>query len=145
MPFSVSNHSQTAHFRVKFVSNRFDPAQTPPSPCFTAFSAIFRPFPPCIKPPVIVLLSERTEAWNIKGALTKTAKNTVTFEDHATIIVDVGTRKLKSGDKVVVWDATTKPKNLESLKFKPPAGMGGEFVRTPDGLCFARGLCVFIR
>ena len=69
----------------------------------------------------------------------------VSFADDAIITVDVGSRKLKSDDLVVAWNDETRPANLALLRFKPAVGQGGAFVKTWEGLCYQRGMVIFIR
>ena len=89
-------------------------------------------------------LSTRGEAWNVKGTLTGTSKTTVTFEDNATVLVDLGERSVKSGERVVAWDEDTKPTNLDTLKFKLSSGQAGALLKKDNGVYFQRGMVILL-
>ena len=84
--------------------------------------------------------NEDWEAWNVKGTFGYTieAKKIVKFEDNATITVNLGCRKLKSGTQVVLRDDSSKPANLSTLKFRLADGQGGSIVKADNGLRFVR-------
>ena len=92
-------------------------------------------------------LSERTEAWNVKGTFHTAEKTTVQFEDNATIYIDLGDREVVSDDQIVAWDETTKPSNLTTLKFKPMAKSKYIFVvKEESGVYTAgNGLVIYVR
>ncbi len=91
-------------------------------------------------------LSERAEAWNVKGTFHTAEKTTVQFEDNATIYIDLGSRKVRSNDQVVAWDETTKPSNLATLKFRPMPKSKYIFVKKETGIyTFGNGLVIYIR
>ena len=92
-------------------------------------------------------LSKREGPWNVKGTLVtgeNFTKNTVSFADDATILVDLGDRKVKSGDQVIAWDETTRPANLDTLNFMLK-GRGDRLWKASDGLYFPRGTMILFR
>lgn len=91
--------------------------------------------------------NEEWEAWNVKGTFGHKLedKKIVKFEDNATITVDLGTRKLKSGDKVIAWDDATRPADYGALRFKAAARANYAFARSKDGVYVLRGLVIVVR
>ena len=74
-------------------------------------------------------LSAQTSAWDTTSASTGYGSKTVTFEDNATITVNVGARPMTYGVKVVGWTAATRPANAGGLRFRI-VGTGDGFL--PD-------------
>ena len=89
-------------------------------------------------------LSEQTLPWSTTGSVNQSnVPKTITFADGAKITVDVGDRKLRNGDPVVVW--TDAPANLDTLKFKLPSGYMGELTTKPTGVYYLSGLMIIVR
>ena len=102
-----------------------------------------------IKNGVTIDLSARTAAWNVKGNLVGTSgftKTTVKFEDNATVYIDLGSRHLGRNEKIVEWNGTTKPTNLNTLKFElaPGSKRGGQLCVGEDGLYYRSGFVIYI-
>lgn len=70
-------------------------------------------------------------------------RDALTFADSATINIDLGSRKVRSGD-LTVSCPVAKPKNLSTLKFVDPTGRNA-FAATDEGLKVCRGFAVFVR
>lgn len=87
-------------------------------------------------------LTHQTGEWPVRCP-SSMGVDTVTFADGATIAVELKGRKLRNGDRVVVWGA--KP---EGVTFAPTSGTrreGYRVVPLADGLYVFRGLTVFLR
>ena len=85
-----------------------------------------------------VNLGELDDAWSttpLNGAAA-----TATFADGATILVDMGGRKLKSSEPVITWAA--KPANV---KFRAVPGTVGRVVARDNGLYGQTGFGIIIR
>ena len=80
----------------------------------------------------------------LEGAWSTTPLNgaaaTATFAEGATILVDMGGRKVKSSEPVVTW--TAKPENV---KFRAAPGTVGRFVVKDNGLYGTTGFGIIIR
>ena len=76
---------------------------------------------------------------NARSAYTGTSKTLVTFEDNATINIDLGTRKVPSDMPLVSWDSETRPANLKSLNFRVVSGQPGRVLKGSSGLYLLRG------
>lgn len=113
---------------------------------YERFKPITDKFWGCVmKNRAVLDLSERTGAWNVKGTFNTTVQTTVTFEDNATIYIDLGDRALVQGDQVVMWNETTIPANLSTLSFKSVPGAKYHFEKSTTGVYVARGLVIYIR
>ncbi len=86
-------------------------------------------------------LSETNDTWCANSSLTG---KTLAFERNARVVIDIGTRQLRSGDRVIEWAADAVPPNVETVKFKPKQ-RNCELVRKDNAVVYLRGLIVFIR
>ena len=87
-------------------------------------------------------LSNQTDAYNLMSPLTG---KTLGFADGATIGVDVGERQVKCRDRLIAWDESTMPANIETLKFKPLHGSRCSLRAHPDGLYIHSGFVILFK
>ena len=88
-------------------------------------------------------LSGKSGAWDVQGKFTN-GKKLVTFANGATVVIDLGTRKVKTGECVVSW--ASRPANLDTLKFKLKGG--GQLcwlVKRDNGLYLMRSMMIIMR
>ena len=71
--------------------------------------------------------------------------NSVSFENGASVAVELGDRELTSDRGYIIsWTTETGPSNYSNLKFTR-AGTNKRFASCSDGVCQIEGLTVFIR
>ena len=63
-------------------------------------------------------LSQKTGEWSLASSLTNGANNKTKFVSGSTITINVGSRALKKGDKVISWTVGTKPDETVVFKAK---------------------------
>ena len=99
-------------------------------------------------------LSGRTGPWSLLSlngengnATNKKGTHLVTFVGNATIYIKLGRRHLGRNEKLLGWDASSKPANLDTLTFEqaPDSRRGGGFYIGTDGLYFRSGFAIFVR
>ena len=91
----------------------------------------------------ILNLADKTGAWSATGT-GSAANKTLAFADGATVFVDLGTRTLRSREKIIDWTGHA-PANLGTLEFKLASGLGGMLRAYEDGLYHVRGTTILIR
>lgn len=91
----------------------------------------------------VLNLTEKEGAWSATGTGTK--GTTLLFEDDATFYIDIGERKLQTGDWVVTWDEDKCPANLDRLRFKAMPGQRVAFTKATKGLRFYQGMTIIVR
>ena len=83
---------------------------------FTPASVYF--YGPTMQDGSIIDLSEKSGEWSLVSSLTTGANNKTMFDSGSTITINVGTRGLKRGDKVIAWTVETKPDETVVFKAK---------------------------
>ena len=96
-------------------------------------------------------LSGKTNAWSVvstgwSGSGDADGSRTITFADNATVTVNLGTRRVRTLEKVVDWSSAV-PENLEGLTFYGVVNGGWVKLKVlPDGLYMPkRGLTIIVR
>jgi autotransporter-associated beta strand protein len=108
---------------------------------FTPVSVYF--YGPTMQDGSIIDLSEKTGEWSLASSLTTGANNKTKFVSGSTITINVGSRALKKGDKVISWTVETKPDETVVFKAKSCSLEARE-----DGLYVAsvkRGMVIIVR
>lgn len=108
---------------------------------FTPASVYF--YGPTMQDGSIIDLSEKTGEWSLASSLTTGANNKTKFVSGSTITINVGSRALKKGDKVISWTVGTKPDETVVFKAK-----GCLLEAREDGLYVAsvkRGMVIIVR
>ena len=81
-------------------------------------------------------LSEKTESWDVTG-------KTLSFAEGATVTIDLGARKKRSGDQLLTWTETERPTNVT---FKLANNTDNyRFRVTNEGLFLDRRFLIVIR
>lgn len=89
-------------------------------------------------------LSAKEGPWSVQSAL-PAGRNSVSFENGASVAVELGDRELTSDRGYIIsWTTETRPSNYSNLKFTR-AGTNKRFASCSDGVCRIEGLTVFIR
>ncbi len=108
---------------------------------FTPASVYF--YGPTMQDGSIIDLSEKTGEWSLVSSLTTGANNKTKFVSGSTITINVGSRALKKGDKVISWTVGTKPDETVVFNAKNYSLEARE-----DGLYVAsvkRGMVIIVR
>jgi len=91
-------------------------------------------------------LADKTGVWSTKSALTANGTNYCTFENNATITVDVHGRKLKDKDQLIAWEAAAKPTGVTFVLDAATAGAGRKLKVEEDGVYYCvSGFMIFVR
>lgn len=108
---------------------------------FTPASIYF--YGPTMQDGSTIDLSQKTGEWSLASSLTTGANNKTKFVSGSTITINVGSRALKNGDKVISWTVGTKPDETVVFKAKSCSLEARE-----DGLYVAsvkRGMVIIVR
>ena len=92
----------------------------------------------CMQDGSTIDLSSQSGAWDTTST-GDCSRKTVSFDANATVTVDIGTRDLKSGTKIVSWSQTPT-----GVKFSAPKGASYCVSRAADGLYYTKGLTVIV-